>query len=197
MPMLYRAKIVTCDVELPYDPEYLAEVQDILEHPSVLQMQEYMQHGTTTCLAHSINVSYFTYLYSKKHGLDARSAARGGLLHDLFLYDWHSQRREKGELLHGFEHPKKALKNAENLFSLNDKEKNIILRHMWPLTMVPPRYTEAYIVVWFDKYCSLMETLGLPVIQLFEYAQMETASKAARKALSQMPFPLQSAPQQA
>lgn len=101
------------------------------------------QHGRlfsarrTTCLRHSINVSYLSYLFCKKHGLDARAAARGGLLHDLFLYDWHFYRRRKGERLHGFEHPKKALANASAMFSLTWKEREIILRHMWPLTITP------------------------------------------------------------
>ena len=111
-------------------------------------------------------MSYLSYLFCKKHGLDARAAARGGLLHDLFLYDWHFYRRRKGERLHGFEHPKKALANASALFSLTWKEREIILRHMWPLTITPPRCREAYVIVAYDKYCSLMETLHKDVMQL-------------------------------
>ena len=34
---------------------------------------------------------------------------------------------------------------------LNKKERNIILRHMWPLTIIPPRYKEAWIVQYCDK----------------------------------------------
>ena len=89
-------------VAVPQDEEYLALVRDILENEQVRSMDGYFQHGRTTCLRHSINVSYLSYLFCKKHGLDARAAARGGLLHDLFLYDWHFYRRRKGERLHGF-----------------------------------------------------------------------------------------------
>lgn len=149
---------------LPGDDAYIELVRDLLEHPSVRQMEQYTQHGTTSCLRHCIHVSYLSYLYCREHGLDARAAARAGLLHDLFLYDWHTYRRQKGERLHGFEHPRKALENAEQAFSLSEKEKDIILRHMWPLTITPPRSREAYVVVMFDKYCSLMETFRRPAV---------------------------------
>ena len=153
-------------VAVPKDEEYLALVRDILENEQVRSMDGYFQHGHTTCLRHSIHVSYLSYLFCKKHGLDARAAARGGLLHDLFLYDWHFYRRRKGERLHGFEHPRKALKNAEEAFSLTAVERDIILRHMWPLTIVPPKYAESYVIVMYDKYCSTMETFRLPVMYL-------------------------------
>lgn len=58
------------------------------------------------------------------------------------------------------------------LFSLTDREKNIILRHMWPLTVTPPKYREAYVIVMFDKYCSLMETFHKPVMELMEYQEL-------------------------
>ena len=78
----------------------------------------------------------------------------------------HFYRRTKGERLHGFEHPRKALKNAEEAFSLTAVERDIILRHMWPLTIVPPKYAESYVIVMYDKYCSTMETFRLPVMYL-------------------------------
>ena len=87
------------------------------------------------------------------------------MLHDLFLYDWHCYRRQKGERLHGFEHPRKALANAEKFFALTPMECDIILRHMWPLTLTPPSTRESYVVVMFDKYVSLLETLHCSVLQ--------------------------------
>ena len=164
--MIRRAFGQVGHVAVPKDEEYLALVRDILENEQVRSMDGYFQHGHTTCLRHSIHVSYLSYLFCKKHGLDARAAARGGLLHDLFLYDWHFYRRRKGERLHGVEHPKKALAHASALFSLTWKEREIILRHMWPLTITPPRCREAYVIVAYDKYCSLMETLHKDVMQL-------------------------------
>lgn len=56
--------------------------------------------------------------------------------------------------------------------ALNPVERNIILRHMWPLTVTPPKYREAYVIVMFDKYCSLMETFHKPVMELMEYQEL-------------------------
>ena len=53
--------------------------------------------------------------------------------------------------------PKIALKNAKKLCSLNKKEENIIVRHMWPLTFIPPRYIESYVVSFADKICAMAE----------------------------------------
>ena len=135
-------------------------------------MEAYTQHGETSCLRHSNNVSYLSYLYCRDHGWQARAAARAGLLHDLFLYDWHFHAKETGNYFHGLTHPRRALENAQRLFSLTDREKNIILRHMWPLTVTPPKYREAYVIVMFDKYCSLMETFHKPVMELMEYQEL-------------------------
>ena len=106
-----------------------------------------------------------SYLYCKERGWNAREAARGGLLHDLFLYDWHEHAKQTGEYFHGYTHPRRALENADRLFRLTEREKEIILRHMWPLTVVPPRCREAYVIVMFDKYCTLMETFHKPMLR--------------------------------
>lgn len=140
------------------DRGYVACVSDILGHPKFLQMGQYIQHGTTTTLEHCISVSYLSYRIARSYRLDYCSAARGGLLHDLFLYDWHYVVRDTGNHLHGLTHPKTALLNATKYFSLNEKEKDIIRKHMWPITIEFPRYAESYVVTYADKYCGLMET---------------------------------------
>ena len=79
------------------------------------------------------------------------------MLHDLFLYDWRKkQYGRKG--LHGFTHPKTSLENSLKLFCLNVKEKDMILKHMWPLTIKLPKYKESYIVCLADKICVLRES---------------------------------------
>lgn len=139
------------------DEEYMEYVGDILAHPVFQSMEEYIQHGHTTCRVHCIQVSYMAYKLSKRFGLDARSAARAGLLHDLFLYDWHTHAKETGEHFHGFTHPRTALNNARKYFSLNEIEEDCILRHMWPLTVVAPKYLEGYTIVYADKFCGMGE----------------------------------------
>jgi uncharacterized protein len=44
---------------------------------------------------------------------------------------------------------------------LNDIEKDIIEKHMWPLTLKLPKYKEAFIVSFVDKYCAFMESIRL------------------------------------
>ena len=48
--------------------------------------------------------------------------------------------------------------DIHNLFDLNKKEKDIIIKHMWPLTIIPPRYIESFIITLVDKYCALKES---------------------------------------
>jgi len=83
---------------------------------------------------------------------------RGALLHDFFFYDWRIERPRSGGL-HGFDHPQEAFENAVHVYGdITTIERNIILRHMWPLTPVPPRYSESMIVSLVDKVVSLGES---------------------------------------
>lgn len=143
--------------EYEKDEEYMACVRDILENPVFQSMEEYIQHGHTTCRAHSIQVSYMAYRLCRKFDWNACAAARAGLLHDLFLYDWHTHAKETGSHFHGYTHPRTALTNAKQHFELNAIEENCILRHMWPLTPIAPKYWEGYAIVYADKVCGLGE----------------------------------------
>jgi len=135
--------------------EYIDCIEDLLSSEIVDSLNDFVQHGSVTCFEHSLSVSYCSYLVCKLLKLDYRSAARGGLLHDLFLYDWHKRKLIGGK--HGFTHPYTALENARRHFTLNRKEKDIIVKHMWPLTFWLPRYKEAFVVSFVDKYCALLE----------------------------------------
>ena len=88
-----------------------------------------------------------------------RELIRGALLHDYFLYDWHDKDHINPLRLHGFFHPGIALKNASAEYDLTEREKDIIRKHMWPMTVIPPLCREAWIVTAADKWVSLMETL--------------------------------------
>ncbi|MBW7571803.1 HD domain-containing protein [Caproiciproducens faecalis] len=134
---------------------------ELLKSEFVQQMGTYIQHANISCLDHSISVAYYSYCLCRKLNLnaDCRSIIRGALLHDFFLYDWHVTKNPKG--LHGFKHPLTALENAEAHFTLNDCEKEIIVKHMWPLTITPPKCKEALIVSLSDKFCSLIEILRI------------------------------------
>ena len=121
---------------------------------------ECIQHGDVTVFDHSVNVAETSIAFAAKLPItvNEESLIKGALLHDYFLYDWHNKEQSPG--LHGFKHPYIALKNAEEDYDLNDIEKNIILRHMFPLVPIPPRCKEAWIVCVADKYSALGETVS-------------------------------------
>lgn len=151
----------TIEKNIVYDNEFEEIIRDLIENETVQEMKQYIQHCDTTCFDHCKNVAYYSYLICKKHRLDFYSAARGGMLHDLFLYNWRkSERRVQLEGLHAFVHPKIALINSMKLFHLNNIEKDVILKHMWPVTFFSfPKYKESYIITLVDKYCAIEETL--------------------------------------
>ena len=144
------------DNEMRY---FYENVIELLKHEKYREMKNYIQHGNTSTYIHCITVAYYSYAVSKKLRLklDMKSVIRGALLHDFYLYDWHIP--DKSHKLHGFVHPSFALKNSGKYFKLNKIEEDIIEKHMWPLTLTRvPRFREAFLVCFIDKYCSLAET---------------------------------------
>lgn len=138
--------------------EFNLIIEDLISNETVQKMKNYKQHYDTSCFEHCKNVAFYSYLICKKYHLDYISVARAGMLHDLFLYDW--RKRENGRIgLHAFTHPKTALQNALKLFPLNEKEIDIILKHMWPVTLRFPKYAESYIITFVDKYCAIQESI--------------------------------------
>ncbi len=145
--------------ELKNQSEFDFIIQDLVSNETVQKMKLYKQHYDTSCFEHCKQVAYYSYLLCKKYHLDYTSAARAGMLHDLFLYDWRF-RQDGRKGLHAFTHPQTALTNASNLFELNQKEKDIILKHMWPVTFFRfPKYKESYIITLVDKYCAIQESV--------------------------------------
>lgn len=136
---------------------------DILESPNFRESENNIQHGNMSVRRHSINVALCSFVIARFLGIRChkRDLLRGALLHDYFQYDWHSKEHRNICNLHGFYHPGIALKNAEKEYRLNPRQRDIIRKHMWPLTIVPPMCREAWIVTMADKYCSLMETFHL------------------------------------
>lgn len=142
-----------------WDDEFYECIRDLAEHPVVLRMKLYPHHGNSSCYDHCLNVAYYNYQLCRKFNLDAVSAARGGMIHDLFLYDWHTHAKKTGDRFHGLTHPKAAYKNARKFFKLNKIEKDVILNHMWPVTALSiPRTKEGWVTTIVDKYCGAFET---------------------------------------
>ncbi|WRS27347.1 hydrolase [Oscillospiraceae bacterium MB08-C2-2] len=134
--------------------EFLQIVADLLESEEVQSLDSFVQHHCFTRLRHSLDVAYFSFFITRLFRWDFKSAARGGLLHDLFYYDWREIHTGRQHLV---SHPIVALENARNLCELNHVEEDIIRKHMWLITLTPPRYKEAFVVTFVDKYCALRE----------------------------------------
>lgn len=140
--------------------EFLSLIGDLLCQPEVWQMDDIRQHNdNVSCLDHSIFVSYIAYRLAKRFDLDATSAARAGLLHDLYLCDWSTT--DIGQYQRLLIHPEMAARNAAQ-FGLSDIEKDAILTHMWPVTITKlPSNKISVVVNLADKFCATAEFLGL------------------------------------
>lgn len=143
--------------------EYYKIIYDILKNEEFQKRKNYPHHGNISVYQHSLAVSKLSYDLAKKLNLDYESAAIGGLLHDFYRNPWQNNKNKKFLEKHGFTHAKDALSNCYEYFPelMNEKINNIILRHMFPLNKIPPKYAESWIITLVDKYVSL-ETLKNP-----------------------------------
>jgi len=138
-------------------------LEEIMQKKKYLKMNRYIQHGNTSCLLHSIAVSYYSFRLAKflRLNIHEKELIRGALLHDYFLYDWHAKYKPTRNVgLHGRIHPKIALFNARKDYNVNELEADIIARHMFPLTFTPPKYKESIIVCLVDKVLSTYEVFS-------------------------------------
>ena len=132
--------------------------QDILRSPNFRGSAALCQHGRVSVRSHSLMVAECSLQIRQnlmRLGIESRRRSWSGApcsTTNRYTYS-------KTHRLHGFFHPGVALANAQKEYVLSEREKNIILRHMWPLTPCPPACREAWIVTAADKYCSLRETL--------------------------------------
>ncbi len=158
MSFFYDCYIRSYCLDRERDREFFEIVGDLYDTDEVQGQQIYHQHSTVNRLDHVRSVTYLAYALAKKRKLDVRAATRAAMLHDLVYYDWHD--KALWHRPHGFKHPRFAMKNAKALNpDITEKEEKIILRHMWPLTVVPPESREGWVVTVADKYCATREML--------------------------------------
>jgi uncharacterized protein len=157
-----------------FDQEYLSSVSDLLDHAEVKRMEQYKHHDKST-LHHALAVSQISWLLAKKFKLDSRSTARGALLHDFYLYCWRTDQVEK----HATKHPERALANAVRHFELNQIEKDIIVKHMWPLTGRWFNHKESLLVSFVDKMVATVEVASMGKEVVGAIPKKKTAAKTA------------------
>ena len=156
-----------CDED---DEKALTFIETVADITTVKEYRELMhcrQHHATSRYQHCLNVAWYSYLMARKAGLDYRSCARGAMLHDFYLYDWHKGTPLPGR--HCAVHPRIALMNAEKYFKLNDIEKDCIVHHMWPNGTAWPKTKEGMIITIADKYCAALEFCSHGALQVPYY----------------------------
>lgn len=150
---------------------FLSCLDGLLDTPQVQSMRSLPHHPGVNCYEHSVFVAYVAFRLGRRWGLDYRACARGGLLHDLYLYDCRDRTAHPGNQC--LDHPVFALRNACALTHLSKLERNIILAHMWPLALHLPRSKEAWTVSLADKFCATVE-----VFQLFKRLKLRAVLAA-------------------
>lgn len=144
------------------DDEFLSVVKEVTSADNYKYLTQNIQHADVTVARHCLMVASCVYKVAKylKMKTDYHNLIRASLLHDYFFYDWHD--KNKGFRGHGFKHPAFALENAEKDFDLSDREKDMIKKHMFPLTLFSiPKYKESWLLSLCDKYVATMEVLRL------------------------------------
>ena len=139
------------------ESEYYTIIADLLKREEIQNLKKFRHHIMTNRFQHCLNVSYYNYKLCRLLRLDAESAARAGLLHDLYFYDTKAYTSQKPAVRHSKHHPEIALENAQKLLRLNAKERDMIENHMFPMTFAFPKYPETYLITLVDKYCAVIE----------------------------------------
>jgi uncharacterized protein len=147
---------------MKYSDSFYEIVDDILKNKEFDKLKLYTHHGITRH-EHCLRVAYYTYVVCKALHLNYIEATRAALLHDFFtdevskLKAWSRFRT----------HPTYALKNSKKYYKLSSLQEDIIIRHMFPVTFIPPKYIESWIVdivddgsAIYDKIYSMRKQLA-------------------------------------
>ena len=143
---------------MKYDKIFLEYIDEIINNKEFLKRKKFMHHVNESVYDHSMKVAYESYKFAKKHHLNVKNICIGAILHDFYFKPWQEDNtKKKFRELHGFVHARQALYNARKYFPhlINPMVEDIILRHMFPLNIIPPKYKESWVVTMMDKKCSL------------------------------------------
>lgn len=149
--MLHKLKLTKEE-----DRRFKELASPVAEDPRAVRMRDFIQHGNKSTYDHCLDVARTAFVINRRLriGADEEKLVRACILHDYFLYDWHT----KGDHLHGYHHPLIAGRNAEADFNISKKERRMIESHMWPLTLLHiPTSRGGWLLTLADKICSSRE----------------------------------------
>ncbi|MDD2434784.1 MAG: HD domain-containing protein [Bacilli bacterium] len=139
------------------DKDYMNIVKYILEDKQFKKMSN-ISHHCSNRYEHSLKVSYYSYKLAKLLRLNSEEAARAGLLHDFYFESIVDLKGGAKKIkLFTTEHPKQAVENAKEYFTISEKEEDIIVSHMFPFDFRLPKYMESWIVNLTDTVISIFE----------------------------------------
>ncbi len=143
---------------------------DIVTHPLFVQLRACPHHGGENSLyAHSVDTAKCAYRLAKRFHMRedrVRAVTRAALLHDFFGYDWQSERHRRYTQhytgwkrlshMHAFIHGAHAARRANRLFGLDQRQREAITSHMFPLAPWP-KNSEAWVLTLADKLVASRE----------------------------------------
>jgi len=132
--------------------EFYRIIKDILKLDEFKKLKNYNHHEGNR-YDHCLSVAYYTYLVTKKLHLNYKEATRAALLHDFFT----DEVKDLGSFSRLNKHPNVALENASKYFELTKLQKDIISKHMFPFTFIPPKYIESWLVNIIDNLVAISE----------------------------------------
>lgn len=153
--------------------EFYHLIKNIISSEEYKGMKNNKHHIKGNVFDHSVKVAYLCYKHHKKYQteISLEELIRGALLHDYYLYDWHDRKPEYR--FHGVMHPKRALENALKKYpDLTETEKDMISRHMFPLTIIPPKTKAGWIVCFYDKVAAINDYFGKNKWKTRKYAEI-------------------------
>lgn len=140
--------------------------KNILKSKAYQDALKQKHHFRCTVGVHMMDTAYYSYKLCKilnKLGIktDTDELIIACLCHDLGIVGNRYNKYKSGPECCRM-HPLDSIPIADSITGgLTDKEINIIKRHMWPVTVIPPKCKEGFILTIVDKYCAICESTGI------------------------------------
>ncbi len=138
-----------------FSKEFELITNDISKNSEFMKLNTCVHHGISR-LDHSYRVAYYSYKIMKFLKLNYVDGTRAALLHDFF-----TDEVDNLNAINRFrKHPICALENAKKYFDLTPMQEDIIVKHMFPITIRFPKYLETVIVDIVDDVASIYERIS-------------------------------------
>lgn len=144
--------------------------EDILRHPLFQQLRDCPHHGQDNSVYdHSVSAAQCALRLARRFHMRPdriEAVTRAALLHDFFGYSWQSEEHrrymsrysgwQRVKHMHAFTHGSYAANRADRVFGLDQRQRDAITSHMFPLAPFP-KNSEAWVVTLADKVVATRE----------------------------------------